>query len=161
MNTSISWSCLSVQKFFSLCNWQGQEKELQEKKLLSLTPKPLNQTSWQCLSVQEFFKLFNEQGQASNHAPSCSFSSPASHSWQCSSVQEFFSHCNWQGQPLESSSRQQAASSRLTEQVREFFQFIPWEGNPEIASLPRSSAMPKPDFSPPAKTTFTDLFELF
>lgn len=159
MSNQGSWSCLSVQEFFSLCNWQGlveaggrEEQERQgkqgEKEFLS----------WECLSVQEFFSLCSWQGQV-EIAESGTPILLSQTDWQCLSVQEFFSLCNWQGQP-QNSSRQNAPSSHLQEQVTQFFQFIPWEGNPEIGSIP-VSPIPEPYFSELVKTTFTDLSDLF
>lgn len=137
MRSHDSWQCLSVQEFFSLCNWQGQPLESRngqhQDQVLQLTLQAAeatgakHQTSWQCLSVEEFFNL-----------------------------------SNWQGQPLENTNgHHREPSSRLQEQVREFFQFIPWEGNPEIGSLPKVSSIPGLTLSACVETTLTDLSELF
>ena len=134
MRSHDSWQCLSVQEFFSLCNWQVQKEAGEQGRW------GVGESLYLSSSAQELL-------------------SP--NSWQCLSVQEFFSLCNWQGQPLEHRNRHHAdPSSRLKEQVREFFQFIPWEGNPEIGSLPKVSLIP-PTPSAFVETTLTDLSELF
>lgn len=180
MSSQDSWSCLSVQEFFSLCNWQAQKEvgELrswgvgEKEESLSYAPLPLCPSaplffcpdSWQYLSVQKFFSLCNWQGQTEAPLPLCP-SAPlllCPDSWQCLSVKKFFSLCSWQGQSLENRNGHHAdPSSRLKEQVREFFQFIPWEGNPEIGSLPKVSSIPEPTPSAFVETTLTDLSELF
>lgn len=173
MSSQGFYLCLSTQKFFSLCNWQGQIETGQPRRLrapdiLGLG-SPLGiggrqkragekeEIVWQCLSVQKFFSLCNWQGEteAGQKTPL-----PLAQTvWQCRSVKEFFSLCNWQGIPLENNLQHTNPSSRLKEQVTQFFQFIPWEGNPEISFLPKIASIASP-FSAP-ETTFTDLSELF
>jgi len=132
MSSQESWSCLSVQKFFSLCNWQGQALEnrnWQHQDQLQAQATIANcLDSWQCLSVQEFFSLCNWQGQALENR-------------------------NW---------HQVDPSSCLTLQVREFFLFISWEGNPEIGALPKVTSIPEPThLAFLDTTTLKDLSELF
>jgi hypothetical protein len=173
MSRQSSWQCLSVQEFFSLCNWQGQALENSNWQHQN---QPLNLSLCQCLSVQEFFSLCNWQGQAlensnwqyqnqslilSLQAAEATIASRLD-SWQCLSVQEFFSLCNWQGQPLDNSNWHPTNQwSRLTLQVGKFFRFIPWEGNPQIGSLPQVSPIPEPTTLAPVATTLTDLSDLF
>ncbi len=136
MSSQESWSCLSVQKFFSLCNWQGQA---------------LENRNWQHQDQSLNFTLQAQQATIANCLDS----------WQCLSVQEFFSLYNWQGQALENRNWHQVdPSSCLTLQVREFFQFISWEGNPEIGALPKVKSIPEPTHLAFVDTT-TFLSELF
>ncbi|MUL36850.1 hypothetical protein [Gloeocapsopsis dulcis] len=169
MSSQDSWSCLSVQQFFSLCNWQGQALE----NYWQYPNQPLNSTLWQSLSVQQFFSLCNWQGQVlednwqhldpSLYLTLQAEAAIANHhtSWQCLSVQEFFSLCHWQGQRLERTWHLADSSMHLTFQVREFFQFLPWEGNPEIGSLPNDLSTSEPTLKGLVTTTLTDLSELF
>lgn len=154
MSRHTSWSRLSVEEFFSRCNWQGQLLMPQ-----AIATGANHQIDWQCLSVEKFFNRCNWQGQlppmpqaaetGANHHTS---------SWQCLSVQEFFNRCNWQGQPLDRNTHHDPYS-HLKAPVREFFQFIPWEGRPEIGSLPNTST---PDLGLATfDFTLTDLSELF
>jgi len=169
MSSQDSWSCLSVQEFLSLGNWQGQLRENcngQQQQALTLT-------HWQCLSVQEFFSLTNWQGQLRENRNDhyqdqflqLTLQAEAAiasrlNSWQCLSVQEFFRLTNWQGQLQENYNWHSIdQSSRLTLQVQDFFEFMSWEGNPEIGSLPKASSLP--DLVTPIKTTLTDLSTLF
>ena len=160
MSSQDSWSCLTVQKFFSLCNWQGQ-LQVGETESFSCAPSLLGQTSWQCLSVEELFSLCNWQGQF-KVGEQDKWAEEKESFWQCLSVTEFFSLCNWQGQPLENRNWQHANPfSCLILPVRKFFQYIPWEGNPEIGSLPEISPILEPTPANPVEITLTDLSELF
>lgn len=136
MNSQESWLCLSVEEFFSHCNWQGKSLESSHKQQAVSLP---------LISVQAEMAEMNGQ-----------------ESLPCLSVEEFFSHCNWQGRPQESLQRQHPSQSLvLTLQVGEFFQFIPWEGKPEIGSLPKVSFVEEPTPIGSFETTLTDLSELF
>ena len=86
-------SRLSVQEFFSLCNWQGQTKA---GELCPSAPLPLGQTSWQCLSVQEFFSLCNWQGQPLENR-NWHHADPSSR--LTIQVREFFQFIPWEGKP--------------------------------------------------------------
>jgi hypothetical protein len=176
-------SCLSVQEFFSRCNWQGCPPKLQTEKLFApslqpisatATPEMIPETSWQCLSVQEFLNLSNWQGhplrllmqpQAEQPSTLTAAVTPSElqhqSSWQCLSVQEFFSQSNWQGQPLTFQSHSQIRPSfSLILQVGEFFQCIDWEGKPEIGARPKLAS--DPELTPTSSgMTLTDLSELF
>ncbi|MBW4577284.1 MAG: hypothetical protein KME08_18590 [Aphanothece sp. CMT-3BRIN-NPC111] len=180
MSNQGSWLRLSVEKFFSDGNWQGQPLEncnsqyqhqsgnltVQASAIIAKLPD-----NWGCLSVEGFFNLSNWQGQPlGNHnwqhqdqvlqAPATVISLPDN--WECLSVQEFFSLGNWQGQPQQKHSLHPVVSSDyLTMQVKEFFQFMPWEANPEIGSLPQNSSIP--DSTPVGfvETTLSNLSDLF
>ncbi len=55
MSTQNSWECLSVQEFFSLCNWQGQP--LENRKWHHADP-----SERLTLQVREFFQFIPWEG---------------------------------------------------------------------------------------------------
>ena len=86
MSNQTFWQCLSVEEFFSSCNWQGSG--VQDPN----SSKP--RSSWQCLTVQEFFSHSNWKGvlleNRNNHQRSLSLTMP---------VSEFFKFIVWEGNP--------------------------------------------------------------
>lgn len=87
MSSQDSWSCLSVEKFLSLCNWEGQKKRGGAAK---------KQNSWQCLSVQEFFRHCNWQGQPLENR---NWHERERASFLKEQVSEFFQFIPWEGNP--------------------------------------------------------------
>lgn len=151
------WQCLSLQKFFSHSNWEGQLLESS-----NWQHQDQLQTPWQYLLVQKFFSDSNWEGQRNKKEEWERGTRPDldQTSWQCRSVQEFFSLCNWEGQLLDRNWQDQE-SSLYVKQVGEFFQFIPWEGEPEIGFLLNSSPIPTLTLADHVGLTFTDLSDLF
>lgn len=92
MSSQDSWSCLSVQHFLSLCNWEGKT-EAGERGRWGAQEK---QTSWQCLSVQQFFSLCNWEGQPLEN---CNWEHAAPSSRLTMQVREFFQFIPWEGNP--------------------------------------------------------------
>lgn len=83
-----SWVCLSVQDFFSRCDWQG-------KPLKPVFESASSGPYWLCLTVQELFKQSNWQGQ-----PLTKDSNPARSSLSLTMpVSEFFQFIVWDGDP--------------------------------------------------------------
>ncbi|MGK7872229.1 MAG: hypothetical protein AB4426_02585 [Xenococcaceae cyanobacterium] len=90
MSDRTFWQCLSVQKFFSSCNWQGHPLKI-EQQLADISFEQLSL----CLTVQEYFSHSNWQGQllglhSSQMPSSLSLTLP---------VGEFFQFIVWEGNP--------------------------------------------------------------
>lgn len=165
MSRADSWSCLTVEQFLHLCNWEGKQPERNWEQ-----EKPIVQFSWQCEKVEDFFSQFNWSGQVEEGhnlasqipvVPRITAIATKETSLKRLLVKEFFTQCNWQGRTTEANRilDQLDPYARLKLPVREFFGFIPWEGEPEIGRLPKSTT----NFRPPTVTSpkFTDLSDLF
>lgn len=170
---SRSWSCLKVESFLGLCNWEGKLPAQ------PLQPQPLQPqdipTSLPCLTVDQFLRLCNWERQlleSSPQTPNQLLDLPLPNSavaqanygqvtWRRISVKEFFSKCNWQGVPLVENKHWQHLDPyfRLKQPVREFFQYVPWEGEPEIGKLQKHATLSVSGVEP--EPTFTDLSDLF
>lgn len=160
-----SLSCLTVQQFLHLCNWEGKQPDCNWKQ-----EKPIVQISWQCEKVEDFFSQFNWSGQVEEGdnganlipvVPRITAIATKETSLKRFLVKEFFTQCNWQGRTTEARRilDQLDPYTRLKLPVREFFGFISWEGEPEIGTLAKSTT----NFPPPTVTSpkFTDLSDLF
>lgn len=170
MSSQDSWSCLTVQQFLRIGNWEGKLPEIhnwqqEESSLVN---------SWQCQAVDVFFSQFNWSGQLLeqpriNSSQSINLSVPRvaaiaspQNILKRLGVKEFFTGCNWQGRSQEANRiwEQLDPYARLKQPVSEFFQFVPWEGEPEIGKLPLSATtFLQPKVTPEPK--FTDLSDLF
>ena len=170
MSSQDSWSCLTVQQFLRLCNWEGKLPEIHNWQ----QEEPSVENSWQCQAVQDFFSQFNWEGQLEqpridssqpinlSHLPIFAAIATPQNALKRLCVKEFFTECNWQGRSLEANCiwEQLDPYARLKQSVGEFFQFVPWEGEPEIGKLPSSATtFLQPKVAPEPK--FTDLSDLF
>lgn len=79
-------NCLSVQEFFSRCNWQGEPLD-------QLFENPSSEPTW-LLTVQELFRQSNWQGQ-----PLTKYSNPTRSLSLTLPVSEFFQFIVWDGEP--------------------------------------------------------------
>ena len=165
MNRADSWSCLTVEQFLHLCNWEGKQKERNWEQ-----EKPIFQISWQCEKVEDFFSQFNWSGQVQERhnpanlipvVPRLTAIATKETSLKRLLVKEFFTQCNWQGRTTDANRilDQLDPYTRLKQSVSEFFGFISWEGEPEIGTLPKSTTtFVQPTVTSPKFIDLTDLF---